>query len=54
MDSGNKDTSKNRNTTQVASNSPWSLLFSQRNRTNSETSVSSASSQSSQSGMFVK
>lgn len=53
MDSGNKDSSKNRNTTQVSTNSPWSLLFSQRNRTNSETSVGSTSSQSSQSGMCV-
>lgn len=50
MDSNNKNSSQNRNTAQASNYSPWNLLFTSRNRTNSETSVSSTNSQSSQTG----
>lgn len=50
MDSDSKNASKTRNSTQVMSYNPWNLLFSPRNRTNSETSVGSNISQSSQQG----
>lgn len=53
MDSDGKNSTQNRNTSQVATYSPWNLFFSPRNRTNSETSVSSNTSQSSQQGKSV-
>ncbi|CAK1602227.1 unnamed protein product [Parnassius mnemosyne] len=49
MDSSNKSTSKNQNRTQSTSYNPWNLLFTPRNRSESESSTSS-NSQSCQSG----
>ncbi|KAG6462331.1 hypothetical protein O3G_MSEX013195 [Manduca sexta] len=44
MDSNNKDKSKNRAAASNISYNPWNLLFSPRNRTESENSVNSNTS----------
>ncbi|CAG4978160.1 unnamed protein product [Parnassius apollo] len=43
MDSSNKPASTNQNRTQSTSYNPWNLLFSPRNRSESESSTSSNS-----------